>query len=794
MLSTHGDRDRDVAGEAAGDVELQVLSPAPSHTSVASELEEVQMDRLPECTDREVRCVRSFPAFVCHMTLCTVAVVFLLWGAWTYASASIRHVPYLPAPLPICFPIAKAFGRALTFCLSVLSFTAMRSTHALLRRLPYVGAVLPIDEFMPALHRRVAWISFGLALGHVAGHACDFIGAGGTAALPWTPGFCWTTSGARPTLCLVATGVALVTVFATIVAISTLYVWTRRGASPVTRQCCVLWRDLSRRLRSEAWRGPIFSLFLYFSHWTLVPVFYLLLVLHASNRGTSYVAIVFAFWLVAVAVDVAIVRYGCFGSHRLRYRTADAVVLHAAADAGGPGAPAGRYCLLQITRPRDFHFQSGQSVLLEIPSVRAHELHPFSIASSECDSDSLSFLIKADGDWTRRLLHAIRQGDVGPGCTVRLIGPHSASVQQYKGFETLILIGVGSGIAPMASLYRDVGVRMGHRSAEGSPADAADAESADDVHLVVPEVACAHRHAETGCAAFLENVYVAAGAVLILLMLMLFYAAYALVDMSNDTVELAMNIMNLAENAGLLALSALRLRTTTDRCSAFTDLLILLLSSIGVGMSVWQLVLLHAHSALDLRPVYIFLAVLCGVAALARGWAYVYQHTRMSDTGIPRSLTLVYSDLVGILWPEAVRVLLSGIDRPSACRLDVFIAESRQTTPLLPDAGGDAGGDDDGSSSMLERTRRELERILGAGSGNHTVHVGRATAADWTQILTSAIDNACEKSESKRIGVFVCAGKSTCRTIESITSRIESVHRSSRGCRCHFVLHCERNY
>jgi len=96
-------------------------------------------------------------------------------------------------------------------------------------------------------------------------------------------------------------------------------------------------------------------------------------------------------------------------------------------------------------------FRAGQFVWLNVghSPFSLHE-NPFSIASAPCRRDSLSFVIKEMGDFTRRL------GEVAPGTTAFVDGPYGNMTIEGHGGAGIVFYAGGVGIAPILSILRDL--------------------------------------------------------------------------------------------------------------------------------------------------------------------------------------------------------------------------------------------------------------------------------------------------------------------------------------------------
>jgi predicted ferric reductase len=98
--------------------------------------------------------------------------------------------------------------------------------------------------------------------------------------------------------------------------------------------------------------------------------------------------------------------------------------------------------------PRGFAFQPGQFawILTERSSPFALTYHPFSISSSAEDTDTVSFTIKAGGDFTREM------GKLEPGATVYLDGPWGKFSMERNEGPGFVFIAGGVGVTPMLSM------------------------------------------------------------------------------------------------------------------------------------------------------------------------------------------------------------------------------------------------------------------------------------------------------------------------------------------------------
>ncbi|PIN10074.1 Ferric reductase, NADH/NADPH oxidase [Handroanthus impetiginosus] len=138
----------------------------------------------------------------------------------------------------------------------------------------------------------------------------------------------------------------------------------------------------------------------------------------------------------------------------------------------------GNVLALYMSRPPGFKYKSGMYLFVKCPDVSGFEWHPFSITSAP-DDDYLSVHIRTLGDWTTELKNHFakacepRSMKPGRGNLVRMEtkaysetpqefprilikGPYGAPAQNYKKYDTLLLIGLGIGATPFISIIKDI--------------------------------------------------------------------------------------------------------------------------------------------------------------------------------------------------------------------------------------------------------------------------------------------------------------------------------------------------
>jgi predicted ferric reductase/Ca2+-binding EF-hand superfamily protein len=116
---------------------------------------------------------------------------------------------------------------------------------------------------------------------------------------------------------------------------------------------------------------------------------------------------------------------------------------------------------LDLCKPRGFHHRPGDFVFLRIPRIAEHEWHPLTISSAP-ERETLSFHVRARGDWTaalRRLAETRRFGHSSDPLLVSIDGPYGAPCTAVFGSRRAVLIAGGIGVTPFASVLESIVLR-----------------------------------------------------------------------------------------------------------------------------------------------------------------------------------------------------------------------------------------------------------------------------------------------------------------------------------------------
>ncbi|XAR55100.1 NAD(P)H oxidase [Bertholletia excelsa] len=205
-----------------------------------------------------------------------------------------------------------------------------------------------------------------------------------------------------------------------------------------------------------------FNAFWYSHH--LFVIVYILLVIHGM-----YLYLVHKWYLKTTWMFLAVPVLLYAGERTLRFFRSGSCTVRLLKVAIYPG----NVLTLQMSKPPQFRYKSGQYMFVQCPAVSPFEWHPFSITSAP-DDDYLSIHIRQLGDWTQELKRvfckACEPPVAGKSGLLRadettankslpkllIDGPYGAPAQDYQKYDVLLLIGLGIGATPFISILKDL--------------------------------------------------------------------------------------------------------------------------------------------------------------------------------------------------------------------------------------------------------------------------------------------------------------------------------------------------
>uniref|UniRef100_A0A166F9L9 Uncharacterized protein n=1 Tax=Daucus carota subsp. sativus TaxID=79200 RepID=A0A166F9L9_DAUCS len=200
----------------------------------------------------------------------------------------------------------------------------------------------------------------------------------------------------------------------------------------------------------------------YYSHHLFVIV-YVLLVIHGLFLYLVHKWYYKTTWMY---LAVPVLLYA--GERTLRFFRSGFSTVHLLKVAIYPG----NVLTLQMSKPPQFRYKSGQYMFVQCPVVSPFEWHPFSITSAPGD-EYLSIHIRQLGDWTQELKRVfseaceppmggksglLRADETTKKSLPKLLidGPYGAPAQDYRKYDVLLLVGLGIGATPFISILKDL--------------------------------------------------------------------------------------------------------------------------------------------------------------------------------------------------------------------------------------------------------------------------------------------------------------------------------------------------
>ncbi|CAE6178132.1 unnamed protein product [Arabidopsis arenosa] len=380
--------------------------------------------------------------WVIALWLTIMAILF----AYKYIQYKNRAVYEVLGP---CVCLAKGAAETLKLNMALILLPVCRNTITWLRnKTSWLGVFVPFDDNLNFHKVIAAGITIGVGIHSVAHLACDFPRLIAATPAQYMPlGKFFGEEQPKRYLHFVKSteGITgLVMVLLMVIAFTLAMPWFRRG-------------KLEKKLPGPLKKLASFNAFWYTHH--LFVIVYILLVLHGYYLYLSKEWYKKTTWMY-LAVPVALYAYErLIRAFRSSIRTVKVLKV---------AAYPGKVLTLQMSKPTNFKYKSGQYMFVNCPAVSPFEWHPFSITSTP-QEDYLSVHIKSLGDWTEAIQGVFSEvskpppvgemlhGANSPGFPKIMIdGPYGAPAQDYKKYEVVLLIGLGIGATPMISIIKDI--------------------------------------------------------------------------------------------------------------------------------------------------------------------------------------------------------------------------------------------------------------------------------------------------------------------------------------------------
>ncbi|XP_022893016.1 ferric reduction oxidase 8, mitochondrial isoform X2 [Olea europaea var. sylvestris] len=123
---------------------------------------------------------------------------------------------------------------------------------------------------------------------------------------------------------------------------------------------------------------------------------------------------------------------------------------------------------IELTLPKDprLKYTPTSVIFLKIPSISKSQWHPFSItSSSSVDKNSISIIIKCEGQWTSSLYNQIHaekesESDLRKCIPIATEGPYGPASLDFLRYDNLLLVAGGIGLTPFLSILQEIGSKL----------------------------------------------------------------------------------------------------------------------------------------------------------------------------------------------------------------------------------------------------------------------------------------------------------------------------------------------
>ncbi|XP_057550776.1 respiratory burst oxidase homolog protein B-like [Amaranthus tricolor] len=383
--------------------------------------------------------------------------VILLWFGicaglftWKFIQYKNRYVFHV---MGYCVTSAKGAAETLKFNMALILLPVCRNTITFLRSRTKLGMAVPFDDNIN-FHKVVALgVGVGVAIHAICHLTCDFPRLLHASNAEYAPlakyfgerrprNYWWFVKGKEGW-----TGVIMVILMA--IAFTLAQPWFRRNRLKLPKAL--------KKLTG-------FNAFWYSHH--LFVIVYALLLVHGWFLFLSKEWYKKTTWMY-LAVPVLLYAFErLIRALRSGYKTVQISKV---------AVYPGNVLSLQMTKPQNFKYTSGQYIFVNCADVSPFEWHPFSLTSAPED-DYVSVHIRTLGDWTSQLRtlfsklcqpptssdqSGLLRADINTPSIPRMPrlkidGPYGAPAQDYKKYDVLLLVGLGIGATPLISIVKDV--------------------------------------------------------------------------------------------------------------------------------------------------------------------------------------------------------------------------------------------------------------------------------------------------------------------------------------------------
>ncbi|XP_021887279.1 respiratory burst oxidase homolog protein A [Carica papaya] len=348
-----------------------------------------------------------------------------------------------------CLPTAKGAAETLKFNMALVLLPVCRNTITWLRSTKF-SFFLPFDDNINFHKTIAAAIVIGVIL-HAGDHlACDFPRLINASSDNYNYYLSGNFGTQKPTYLDLVKGPEGVTGILMVICMAIAFTLATRR-----------FRRNQIKLPKPFDRFTGFNAFWYSHH--LFVIVYILLIVHGVCLYLVHKWYLQTTWMY---LAIPVLLYA--GERTLRFFRSGSYTVRLLKVAIYPG----NVLTLQMSKPSQFRYKSGQYMFVQCPAVSPFEWHPFSITSAP-DDDYLSVHIRQLGDWTQELKRLfsevceppvagksglLRADETTKKSLPKLLidGPYGAPAQDYKKYDVLLLVGLGIGATPFISILKDL--------------------------------------------------------------------------------------------------------------------------------------------------------------------------------------------------------------------------------------------------------------------------------------------------------------------------------------------------
>ncbi|KAK7253067.1 hypothetical protein RIF29_37472 [Crotalaria pallida] len=373
----------------------------------------------------------------------SIMIVLFTWKFFQYKQKDAFHI------MGYCLPTAKGAAETLKFNMALILFPVCRNTITRLRSTK-LALIVPFDDNINFHKIIAAAIVIGIIV-HVGDHlSCDFPRLVNSSESAYEKYLYGVFGNRKPSYGNLVKGIEGVTGILMLIFMATAFTlatkWFRRNLIKLPKPF--------NRLTG-------FNAFWYSHH--LFVIVYVLLIIHGVNLYLVRKWFLQTTWMY---LAVPILLYT--GERTLRFFRSGFYTVHLIKVCIYPG----NVLTIQMSKPPQFRYKSGQYMFVQCPAVSPFEWHPFSITSAPGD-DYLSVHIRQLGDWTRELKKVFSEACELPVAgksgllradettkkslpRLNIDGPYGAPAQDYRKYDVLLLVGLGIGATPFISILKDL--------------------------------------------------------------------------------------------------------------------------------------------------------------------------------------------------------------------------------------------------------------------------------------------------------------------------------------------------